>query len=226
MFVEATSLRTKQSKLLAIDQHILLTAREKKPETVEQLIKLVQLRHPTPEQEIMKHILHLQNHGKLVLKEPTAPLPSTIEGYLLTTQATWFWAIIALALTTTTLVFTIPENAIPVVYARYLLGSIFVLWLPGYTFIKALFPTKELDNIERVALSIGMSLALVPITGLLLNYTPWGIRLTPVTISLLALTITFATAAIIREHQANLKEKQVINRIETKDGLNTPSHRA
>jgi len=72
---------------------------------------------------------------------------------------------------------------------------------------KNLFPTKELDNIERTALSIGMSLALIPITGLLLNYTPWGIRLTPVTISLLALTITFATAAILREHQANLKEK-------------------
>ena len=100
------------------------------------------------------------------------------------------------------LVFTVPEDAYPIVYARYLLGSIFVLALPGYSFIKALFPTKELDNIERVALSIGMSLALVPITGLLLNYTPWGIRVTPVTLSLLALTVAFATAAVIREHQA------------------------
>jgi len=82
---------------------------------------------------------------------------------------------------------------------QYIIGSIFVLWLPGYTFIKALFPAKELDNIERIALSIGMSLALVTITGLLLSYTPWGIRVTPVTLSLLALTITFATAAVVRE---------------------------
>ena len=57
------------------------------------------------------------------------------------------------------------------VYARYLLGSLFVLFLPGYTFIKALFPAKQLDSIERTALSIGMSLALVPMIGLLLNYT-------------------------------------------------------
>jgi len=64
---------------------------------------------------------------------------------------------------------------------------------------KALFPAKELDNIGRAALSIGMSLALVPITGLLLNYTPRGIRATPVTISLLALTTTLATAAVMRE---------------------------
>jgi len=50
-----------------------------------------------------------------------------------------------------------------------------------------------------------MSLALTPIIGLLLNYTPWGIRLTPVTLSLLALTITLATAALLREHQIKAK---------------------
>jgi uncharacterized membrane protein len=47
-----------------------------------------------------------------------------------------------------------------------------------------------------------MSLALTPIVGLILNYTPWGIRLTPIVLSLLALTIVFATAAIIRGNQA------------------------
>jgi len=88
------------------------------------------------------------------------------------------------------------------------LGAIFVLFLPGYTFIRALFPEKELDNIERTALSMGMSLALVPITGLILNYTPWGIRTTPVTLSLLALTTIFATAAITREHQTKTKQNQ------------------
>jgi uncharacterized membrane protein len=47
-----------------------------------------------------------------------------------------------------------------------------------------------------------MSLALVPIVGLLLNYTPWGIRQTPIVLSLLTLTVIFATTGILREHQA------------------------
>ena len=106
----------------------------------------------------------------------------------------------------------IPEDAYPIVYVRYVLGSVFVLWFPGYAFIKALFPTQVpiplgtegLDNIERAALSAGMSIALVPLTGLFLNYTPWGIRTTPVTLSLLALTLIFATVAIIREYKARL----------------------
>jgi uncharacterized membrane protein len=65
-----------------------------------------------------------------------------------------------------------------------------------------------MDTIERAALSIGLSLAIVPIVGLFLNYTSWGIRLTPITLSLLALTITFATAALIREHQAKISENK------------------
>jgi len=197
-------LRSKQTKT-SISEYIIDLVKTTNPETVEQLINQIQLEYPTSKQEIMNHIINLQNQGKLVFKNPHASIPFTLKNYILSTQAQWYWLIIALSVITTILVFTVPETAYPIVYARYILGSIFVLFLPGYSLIKALFPTKEIDNIERTALSIGISLALVPITGLLLNYTPWGIRLAPVTLSLLALTITFATAALIREQQIKLK---------------------
>lgn len=68
---------------------------------------------------------------------------------------------------------------------RVALGLPFVLFFPGYTLIAALFPGREdLDGIERVALSFGLSIAVVPLIGLILNYTPWGIRLYPILISL------------------------------------------
>jgi len=191
-------METKQT----IDQYIIQMIAKKQPETVHDLVKLVQQSYPSvSEQIITERILYLQKQRKLTLKKHSVQLPYTLKGYLLS-EAAWYWAIVVLALATTALIFTVPEDAYPLIYARYLLGSVFVLWLPGYTLIKALFPTKELDNIELIALSIGISLALVPITGLLLNYTPWGIRTTPITLTLLALTLTFATAAIIRENQA------------------------
>lgn len=191
----------KHSKSPTINQHIIQIVKDTNPETVEQLINLVQSKHAIPRQKILDEIIKLQNQGKITLKQPKTQFNFTITKYIVSPKAYWYWTVIALSLATTILVFTTPENAYPIVYARRILGSIFVLWLPGYSLIKALFPTKEIDNIERTALSIGMSLALVPITGLLLNYTPWGIRLTPITLSLLALTTVFATAAIIREHQ-------------------------
>jgi hypothetical protein len=191
------------------------TIKERKPQTVKELTRLVKERLPTEEQKkILDHILKLQNEGKIKLtKQPTA-VPTEFSLYLVTEQALWYWITIATAVVTAATVFAIPEDFYPWVYIRYVLGTIFVLWLPGYTFIKTLFPAElpiklsiktsneNLDTIERIALSIGMSLALVPIAGLLLNYTPWGIRQTPIVLSLLTLTVIFATAGILREHQA------------------------
>ena len=195
---------------------IIQIIKERKPQTVEQLVTLAKEKLQISEREILETILQLQNEGKISLTKQQSQTSLNLTAYLKTEQALWYWITLTLSAATTAVVFTIPENFYPWVYVRYVLGTIFVLWLPGYTFIKALFPAeppiktseKSLDTIERVALSLGMSLALVPIVGLLLNYTPWGIRLTPIVLSLLALTVVFATAAVIREHQAKIKVRK------------------
>jgi uncharacterized membrane protein len=153
-----------------------------------------------PEPKIIEQIIQLQNQGKISLKDLPAQAQQKLSTLLKTKEAYWYWMTLVLIMTTTISVFTISENAYPIAYIRYALGAIFVLYLPGYSLIKALFPTKEIDNIERSSLSMGMSLALVSITGLILNYTPWGIRTAPITLSLLALTIVFATVGIVRTH--------------------------
>jgi hypothetical protein len=61
---------------------------------------------------------------------------------------------------------------------------------------------------RSIFLGSGMSLTLVPIVGLLLNYTPLGIRLTPIVLSLLTLTTIFATVAVIREHETAIPESR------------------
>jgi uncharacterized membrane protein len=175
----------------------------RQPSTVKELVRFVQDEFFIPEEEITRCIIDLSNKGKI--KFIDYPLPKTFKGYIFSVKATWYWVVLASVIATTMIVFTIPEDIYPAVYIRYTFGFIFVLFFPGYSFIKVLFPAEELYNIEKVALSIGMSLVLVAINGLLLNYTPWGIRTTSVTLSLLAITIIFATAAIIREQQARKK---------------------
>ena len=194
-----------------IDQQIIQTVKEKNPENVDQLVKLIQEKFPLSEQQILNRVLKLQEKEKIQLKPYQIPTPQKLTTYLSSSQASWYWITITFTLTTTLVIFTIPENVIPLAYARYILGSIFVLWLPGYTFTKALFPEKELDSVERAALSIGISLALAPIIGLLLNYTPWGVRLISITLSLLALTLTFASVAIVREHRHKLRQSSKTN---------------
>jgi uncharacterized membrane protein len=66
-----------------------------------------------------------------------------------------------------------PDNVL-----RIILGLPLVLFFPGFALITALFPRKEsLSDIERLGLTFGLSLAVVPLIGLGLNYTPWGLRL-------------------------------------------------
>jgi len=94
----------------------------------------------------------------------------------------------------------------PLVVFRWVLGSVFVLFIPGYVAVEALFPKgRELDGIERLALSVGLSLALVPLVGLLLNYTPWGIRLDPIMVSLTILTIGLALVAFVRRFRLSVE---------------------
>ncbi|MCQ1535086.1 DUF1616 domain-containing protein [Methanosarcina sp. KYL-1] len=87
-------------------------------------------------------------------------------------------------------------------FLRTVLGLPMVLFLPGYALIAALFPAKkDLDGIERVALSFGLSIAVVPLIGLGLNYTPWGIRPLPILISLSAFTLLMCGLAYYRRQQ-------------------------
>ena len=189
---------------------ILKTVITEKPENAEKLKQLMLQQHHINPETTTKLLIELENEDKLHFTKPETPPPTSTKKYVFSQKALWYWEIIALSIAITILVFAIPEAVRPITYVRNVLGLIFVLFLPGYAFIKALFPTtvhlqtgtENLHNIKRIALSIGISLVLISIVGLILNYTPWGIRLVPITLSLLLLTIVSATAAVLREYQA------------------------
>ncbi|MCK4445352.1 MAG: DUF1616 domain-containing protein [Thermoplasmata archaeon] len=91
---------------------------------------------------------------------------------------------------------------------RIALGLIFILFLPGYALIAALFPSgKSIDWIERLALSFGLSIAVTPLIGLVLNYTPWGIRLEPIVASLSLFVIAMCGIAYYRRMKLPVEER-------------------
>ncbi|MFC6974388.1 DUF1616 domain-containing protein [Halomicroarcula sp. GCM10025709] len=95
------------------------------------------------------------------------------------------------------------------------LAVFYALFVPGYTLIATLFPERPpadetpvddegtgdesgIDGLERLVLSFGSSIALVPLVGLGLNFTPWGLRLIPILVALTAVTVGFAGLASVR----------------------------
>ena len=88
---------------------------------------------------------------------------------------------------------------IPSTAPRVILGLPFLLFFPGYTLVTALFVKKSgMNNIERLALSIGMSIAVVALLGFGLNYTTWGIRLEPVLYATFAFICVMSAITLIR----------------------------
>lgn len=100
----------------------------------------------------------------------------------------------------------------PSTIARIILGLPFLLFFPGYTLMSALFPKKgSLGGVERVALSFGLSMAVVPLIGLVLNFTPWGIRLEPILISLAVFIIATSGVAYYRRKKLAPEERFTVS---------------
>lgn len=98
---------------------------------------------------------------------------------------------------------------------RLVLGLIFVLFIPGYVLVFALFPMKKTDQgidvIERIALSFCLSVAIVPLIGLALNYSLWGIQLDSILISIFIFIMGIGVIAIYRWIKTCPEERFTIN---------------
>jgi uncharacterized membrane protein len=91
---------------------------------------------------------------------------------------------------------------------RFILGIPFLLFIPGYSFLAALYTKKEaMGGIARVALSFTLSIALVALIGFALNYTPWGIRLEPVLVAVFAFVYVVSIVAWWRQRKVKEEER-------------------
>jgi uncharacterized membrane protein len=112
---------------------------------------------------------------------------------------------------------------------RIVVALLVALFVPGYALIAALFPecgppvSKEtavppteagsdtqpsgIDVLERLVLSFGASIAVVPLVGLVLNFTPWGLRLVPILVGLTIVTVLLTILAAVRRTRLPSEEQ-------------------
>ena len=90
---------------------------------------------------------------------------------------------------------------VPSSVVRVILGLPFLFFFPGYTSASALFVRKKgIDNnLEWIALSCGLSVAVSALIGFILNYTSLGIRLEPILYLITAFIFITSIIALIRE---------------------------
>ncbi|HZK61774.1 MAG TPA: DUF1616 domain-containing protein, partial [Anaerovoracaceae bacterium] len=189
---------------------VLRVVDEKNPRTLRELVLLVQKDSESTERAVLDVVLKLKDEGRIRLSDSSLSVLSSFSSYLMSSFALWFWVGTAIALLTMVVTLFIGENFYPWSFIRNILGLIFVLWLPGFAFIKAVFPVKtelkssnnltNLTNVERIALSVIMSLSWIALISLVLNFTPWGINVMSILLSLSSFSLVLLVVAVIREY--------------------------
>ena len=219
MFFIKARILSNNLKAVKLTQLIVEVINERHPQSVKQLITMLREDLNLDKETILKSVLKLHAEGKIKLEDKTL-VSQKLKSYLMISGSIWYWMILLVEVLTVMLVFAISEAFYPWIYIRNAFGVIFVLFFPGYVFTKTLFPSiisnktheGELERIERIVLSVGMSLALVSIIGLLLYYSPWGLDLTTTVLGLVVFTSVFATIALIRDYhekKIDLKESLI-----------------
>lgn len=179
--------------------------------TLEEYVSKITREKKRSKYSVLRELWINIRNGKLEIVDPNPPVVFT--SYILRLDYNlWFWTSLVLITATCGSIY-ITDHIPRLISIRYVLGLIYVLFLPGYSLVEALYPgERDLTPLERIALSIGLSLALIPLIGLILNYTPWGIRLNSIVISISVFTFTMLITALYKKytyHVANVRLKKI-----------------
>ena len=113
--------------------------------------------------------------------------------------------LIVLLITIFTFIFTIIPTFNNTIL-KSILGMVTVLFIPGYVLTAALFPKKTLGNVERLCLSLGSSIIVVPLLGIILNFT-FGLGPIPVLMILCIYIVIMILATIYRRDKLSEEER-------------------
>jgi uncharacterized membrane protein len=94
-------------------------------------------------------------------------------------------------------------------------GSLFICLIPGYIFLAAIFPKNDdLEMIERLGLSFGLSLILTSLIGLVFNYTLGNIHLELILITLAVFSLIFCLISFSRMKKLPQERRMYLPKME------------
>jgi uncharacterized membrane protein len=94
---------------------------------------------------------------------------------------------------------------------KIVFGTIFILFLPGFIWTFVLFSKRKIDWVERIALSFGFSVAVVPLTVFWLNWI-FDMRITLLNTSLTVCALIVVPTAYLLVRRPSLR-KDIMGRM-------------
>lgn len=137
--------------------------------------------------------------NKIVLIDPKPPR-NILEYITRLDYSLWAWVIIvASILLLITNIIGYPLLQI----IRIPVGLIYIFFVPGYLVLQLVHTErelKELSNLEELMLSIGLSIAITTLLGLILNYTVFGVNVLSLSLTLVAIVFILLIMTIRKKY--------------------------
>ncbi|MFI5449899.1 MAG: DUF1616 domain-containing protein [Candidatus Bathyarchaeia archaeon] len=183
---------------------------ERHPPTVGDLLDLIAEEGKFDELNCVRVVRGMVDSGEIIVRHPKYELSSSLDFLFTPTLSLWFWMTVSSAIVSALACAYL--NVYPLSVLRWVMGSLLLFYLPGYALLQFLFPLgSSFSPLERNMLEIVSSLAIVPLIGLLLFITPWGLHVNPVIFALTLFVLIFAAGGAVRKYS----EIQVAGLLET-----------
>lgn len=208
---------TRQAEIQTIIDNILTNSQ---PADVRSIVELLEKNYDISQEEAIPVLRKMEFNTKLVLQEPLPEetiMPKTARDYFLKRNyfSIEFWVSISvLVLVLIFVLINVTEGFF--FYFRYVVVSFFMLILSGWSLTSALFPSLD-DNmrfLERAATAVGLSLFIVIMDGIFLNYTfkfnPISIGVSLIVITLICMTISIILRLKLGKDGYIIKKKEEV----------------
>jgi Protein of unknown function (DUF1616) len=191
--VQSKSIDSDRFELL--QQRILNSVAMHKSFGVKDLV--VELQHTYSEslsiEEIQNAVKKLESEKKIMLLGPGTK--GHFFDYILRSyNGLSLWLTTAATCLIMALVFLLP-NIEPWSYMRMIAGAVFVMFIPGNALVQLLFAHRNMEQTEQMVLSVGLSIAVICIIGLMLKYILSALTVEWAVISIGMLSVTISAVA-------------------------------
>ena len=171
------------------------------PKTLKELVEILEKETNINKNIIIEYLIKLNQENIIVLKNNNLSKPNNIKEYFLSKHSHWFWIVSTATIISFLTTIILNDKSSLLIYLRHILGTFLVIFLPGYSVSKIFFLSKQISKIERVLLSITLSIIIVPLLGLTMNYVNWNINIISTTTIIILITLISSFIAALREYQ-------------------------
>ncbi|MHA1124531.1 MAG: DUF1616 domain-containing protein [Candidatus Heimdallarchaeota archaeon] len=208
---------TRQAEIQEIIENILENSQ---PPDIRTIVESLEKNYEITREESIPVLRNMEFNTELVLQEPIpeeTSMPKTPREYFLKKNyfSIEFW--VSISILVLVLIFVLIDVTTGFFfYFRYVVVSFFMLVLSGWSLTSALFPSLD-DNmrfLERAATAVGLSLLVVILDGIFINYTfkfnPVSIGVSLIVITLICMTISILLRLKLGRDGFILKKKEEI----------------